>query len=373
MSLLKKILSRNKNSSKAKNSALDAFNKQYILTDKVLGAGSYAEVRLGRDRKSNAVVAVKIIDKTELSEREKKGLHKEVDILKSLNHQNVVRFYDYFEEENVMYICMEYCSGGELYEKVVRKDYTEGDVQRIIRKLALGLKYCKEKGVIHRDLKPQNLLLTETGDKGELKLADFNLSIKIDKDQAEFSLLQTMCGTPNYVSPEVLSQKPYSYKCDIWSLGVIAYLLLSGGHLPFHVDEEGELGKNLLLEKVRQGRWGFFPEESWRSVSDEAKDFLKRVMQPRPERRANYDQILNHVWLKGGENDVVIDSKDFQMSHFRRKMLAAGKAHQAIDVFNHLANVHKFDTAEQNREKQEFQTSFLSSLGQSSTEFPLVE
>eukprot|EP00924_Labyrinthula_sp_SR-Ha-C_P009653 augustus_masked-scaffold_22-processed-gene-2.43-mRNA-1 protein AED:0.08 eAED:0.21 QI:0/-1/0/1/-1/1/1/0/368 len=342
--------------SSSRDPKLAEFHKKYLLTDKILGTGSYAQVRLAKLKTTMDVVAVKIIRKGGLSKRELTGLHKEVNILSSLSHKNVVAIFDHYDTEKAMYIVMEYVDGGELFESLATKSYTEEDVKKVIFTLAQALKHCKENGVIHRDLKPQNLLLTRNG---EVKLADFNLSIKIDKDQANFSLLQTACGTPNYVSPEVLSMKPYSYKCDIWSLGVVTFLLLSGGYLPFNVDEEGEEGKDLLLELVRIGRWDFTPREAWKDISPDAKDFLRKVMEARPERRVNYDELLHHRWMKG-QYDNVIDNNHFKNSHFRRKMLAAGKSLQAVAAFQSLVDGKKIHKPQLNPEFS------LSGLGQSS-------
>jgi len=322
------------------------------MTDHVLGSGSYAEVRKARVKKTNEEVAVKIIDKTNLSARELKGLSKEVTILRSLRHKNVVRFYDSYEEPDVLYVVMEYVSGGELFHKIVSddKEFTEDDARKIIRTLAEALKHCKDRGVIHRDIKPQNLLLTREEEGGELKLADFNLSIQIDPEAVNFSILQTMCGTPNYVAPEILSQKPYDYKCDIWSLGVICYLLLSGGYLPFFVEEEGEEGKDLLLQKVRRGRWSFYPAEAWQHVSEDGKDFLLHVMERHPEKRYDYETLLAHPWLKSESNYArePINVKDFQASHYKRQMLCTSTVKEAVKYFHKLMGDTPADAAQVN-------------------------
>lgn len=333
--MFKRLLERSRGKGRG-GGAYGEFSKHYIMTDIVLGAGSYAEVRKARRRKTNETVAVKIIDKTGLSQRELKGLSKEVKILASLRHKNVVRFYESFEEEDVMYVVMEYVSGGELFQKIVSDDgFTEDDARKIIRTLAEALKHCKDNGVIHRDIKPQNLLLTSEEEGGELKLADFNLSIQMDPETVDFSILQTMCGTPNYVAPEILSQRPYDYKCDIWSLGVICYLLLSGGYLPFFVDEEGEEGKDLLLRKVRRGKWSFYPPEAWTNVSSDAKDFLLHAMERSPEKRFDYEALLAHPWIKTETDFAVqpINVKNFQQSHYRRRMLCTSAVKEAVNLF----------------------------------------
>lgn len=374
MSIFKKFLGKGIGKGKD-GSAFGAFSRNYVMTDIVLGSGSYAEVRKARKKKTNQVVAVKIIDKTGLSQRELKGLSKEVNILKSLRHKNVVQFYDSFEEEDVMYVVMEYVGGGELFHRIVSddQDFTEEDARKIIHTLAEALQHCKEKGVIHRDIKPQNLLLTTEEEGGELKLADFNLSIQIDPDSVNFSILQTMCGTPNYVAPEILSQKPYDYKCDIWSLGVISYLLLSGGYLPFFVEEEGEEGKDLLLQKVRRGRWNFYPPEAWQNVSNEAKDFLLHVMERNPEKRYDYETLLNHPWLKANKNfgRKAINVKDFKQSHYKRQMLCASAVKEAVKNFRDLMSDGVGE--EEKRERLEFEKQNLAMGASGESGFGLLD
>lgn len=336
LSLFKRLRARQNGENEE---SFGAFSKKYKMTEIVLGTGSYAEVRKAINRKTNQTVAVKIIDKSGLSPKELKGLEKEVNILKSLRHKNVVRFYDSYDEGDTMYVVMEYVSGGELFTRIVSDDevFLEKDVARIVRTLAEALKHCKDHGVIHRDIKPQNLLLTDTEGR-ELKLADFNLSIQLDPEAVNFSLMQTMCGTPNYVAPEILSQKPYDFKCDIWSLGVITFLLLSGGYLPFFVEEEGEEGKDLLLQKVRRGRWSFYPPEAWTNVSDLAKDFLKHVMERNPEKRYDYESLLSHEWLKDDAalSGQPIDLASTQFSHYKRKMHKTRIVFEACEAFKEI-------------------------------------
>lgn len=346
MGLFEKLLGKKK----TKNvGALAAFEKKYTMTDRILGTGSYAEVRLAIRKKDNEKVAVKIIDKENLSQKELRGLSKEVSILQSLRHKNVVKLHDWYEEPEVMYVVMEFVGGGELFEMILQKDapFTEGDARRIIGTLAEALKHCKDRGIIHRDIKPQNLLLTEPENGGHLKLADFNLSIQLDPDSVNFSVIQTMCGTPNYVAPEILSGKPYDFKCDVWSLGVICFLLLSGGYLPFYVDEEGALGKEKLLKKVKQGKWGFYPHEAWENVSEDAKDFLKKVMEKSPEKRLNYSALMNHPWLKSTQDTgCSIDTRAFQQSLYMQQLQCATTVMLAAKKFERIMRGEGKNTTE---------------------------
>ena len=321
-------------SKKAKDSN---FFKEYSLTTKVLGKGAYAEVRLGSSVATNEPVAVKIIDKHGMSKNDMKKLNKEVNILKALKHKHVVRVFQSYDEKDAFMIVMEYVKGGELFDKIVNEEegiFNEKRSRVIIRTIAEALKYCKDQGVIHRDIKPENILLTPEEDGGDIKIADFNLSKKISKEDVNFSVLETMCGTPNYVAPEVLSGTPYDYKCDIWSLGVITYLLLSGGYLPFFIDPATE-GRDALLRKVRKGNWKFQPDEAWANVSPEAKDLLKHMLKKNPAERYTYDQVLGHPWFKTNTDNMqtMIDLKPLIQLNEKRKLLVATKMKEAVNIF----------------------------------------
>ena len=266
-----------------------SFESKYRMANVVLGEGAYGKVVLAETLHGQEKVAVKLLKKSEMKEKDFSKMHKEVNILKSLNHPNVVRVYDFYDSEENFMIVMEFCDGGELFKKLVSEDqqYTEAKSREIILLLISALQHCNKHGVVHRDIKPENILLTNDG---TIKLADFNLSKQIDPDNVDFKLLETMCGTPNYVAPEVISGRPYDFKCDIWSLGVISFLLLSGGYLPFFVGPDQD--KDDLLRKVKKGVWGFTPESAWEDVSENAKEVVSNMLKKRPSKRLNYEQLL---------------------------------------------------------------------------------
>lgn len=276
-----------------------AFHEKYQLSDRVLGKGSYAKVQMGRNKATGESVAVKILYRKNMKKNDFKKVEKEVEILKKLRHKNVIQVYDAYAdlEENVYYIVMEYAAEGDLFKKIVDEEheFNENEARDIIRTLCRALKYCVDEGIVHRDIKPDNILISK--DK-VLKIADFNLSKLLSKYEIKFTVIETQCGTPNYVAPEVLSGKPYSYKCDVWSVGVIMFLLLSGGFLPFFPDSEhSEDARENLLRKVREGNWSFEPEDVWEDVSSDAKDLIKRMMRKKAAARLSYEEILGHPWI----------------------------------------------------------------------------
>ena len=232
-------------------------------------------------------VAVKIIKRTNLPVEDEIALRQEVEILTSLHHPNIVKCIDFFEEDKFFYVVMECLEGGELFDRIVKKTfYNEKEARDLVYILLSAIKFCHDHDVVHRDLKPENLLLTSTTDDAEIKLADFGFAVKV----SGMSSLTTQCGTPGYVAPEILMAQKYGKPVDMWSIGVITYILL-GGYPPFHDDNQRN-----LFKKIKKADFEFHPE-NWSSVSEEAKDLIKRLLTLNPEQRLTVDEALHHSWV----------------------------------------------------------------------------
>lgn len=170
----------------------------------------------------NSHWAVKCIDKASLSAEDEEALRVEVEVLQLVDHANIVKLKEVFDCQKTFYMVMEEMSGGELFDRIVEKEkYSEKEASLVVEKLARALLYCHAKGIAHRDLKPENLLYQSTDPDAEIKIADFGLAKLVKGD----SLMQTACGTPGYVAPEILEGRPYGAEVDMWSLGVITYIL----------------------------------------------------------------------------------------------------------------------------------------------------
>ena len=167
-------------------------------------------------------------------------------------------------------------------------------------------------------------------------MVDFNLSKEINVLDKEESLLETMCGTPNYVAPEILTGKKYDFKCDIWSLGVIAYLLLSGGYLPFFINPRKGEGRKGLLAKVKAGKWSFTPKKAWTNVSDSAKEFLLEILVKDPKKRLDYTQLLKHTWFQEDHSNNLIKLDNMRNFNHQRMMLGAHYAKQLETTLREL-------------------------------------
>lgn len=261
------------------------FNANYKLGE-VLGQGAYSTVKLAIHKYKHTKVAVKIVNRQDLSTADEDLLKQEVSIMQRLQHNHIIQLFDFFEEEKFYYLVLEYMDGGELFDRIVKKtSYNEKEARDVVRILVDALNYCHSKGIVHRDLKPENLLLTSKSDDANLKIADFGFAI-----QENGNFLSTQCGTPGYIAPEILERKPYGREVDMWSIGVITYILL-GGYPPFHDDNMRK-----LFKKIKKGEFTFHVEY-WKNISTEAKDLISGLLTVDTKKRLTAQDVLKHPWL----------------------------------------------------------------------------
>ncbi|XP_038902111.1 CDPK-related kinase 5-like [Benincasa hispida] len=235
-------------------------------------------------------VAVKIIPKSKMTTAIAiEDVRREVKILKSLSgHNNLVNFYDAYEDHDNVYIVMELCEGGELLDRILSRGgkYTEEDARAVMTQILYVVAFCHLQGVVHRDLKPENFLFTSKDENSLLKAIDFGLSDFAKPDER----LNDIVGSAYYVAPEVL-HRSYSTEADVWSIGVIAYILLCGSR-PFWARTESGIFKAVLKGDP------IFDEPPWPSLSSEARDFVKRLLVKDPRKRMSAAQALSHPWIK---------------------------------------------------------------------------
>ena len=266
------------------------FFDYYEMLDN-LGEGIFGSVKLGVEKKTNQRVAIKIIKKNKAKESDIELVRNEIDIMKLCFHPNVIHLLDHFENGEYIFIVMEYIKGGSLtdYFKKNEFNFSEKRAAEIIYQLAKGLKYLHKYGIIHRDLKPDNIMLTEASDKGNVKIMDFGLSKILGKKEKSTDGF----GTLTFVSPEVLIRKPYNKEVDIWSLGVILYLMLSGD-LPFDDpdDNEQNIAKAIVYQEVK------FPSEKFGNRSKAVIELIQRCLTKDPKSRIKVDEIIKSEWIK---------------------------------------------------------------------------
>jgi len=280
---------------------------------KELGRGGFSVVKEGVDRATGERVAIKFIEKKFVDQEELKLLGREIDIMKKVQHRNVLRLIEIYETDNHLSLVMELVNGGELFYKIVDKgSYSEREARDIIRQLVEGVDYLHSKGIAHRDLKPENLLCSENSEGVVIKIADFGLS----KAFANGSVLETSCGTPDYAAPEVLRMDgAYDKSVDLWSMGVITYVVLCG-FPPFYGKTQAH-----LFEKILNADYDF-PDPEWTNISEEAKDFIKRLLVLDIDKRYTTKQCLDHPWLKMGtvglEGNINVADKDYVRNYHKK-------------------------------------------------------
>jgi len=189
-----------------------------------LGRGTFAIVQRAYHRQTGKSYAVKIINRDSLGSDDEQSLQLEVEILNQLDHPNVVRLVEIFDEGEVIYLVMELMEGGELFDRIVEKEsYSEKMAADTIKPIVDAIRYCHELGIVHRDLKPENLLYETTQEHSNIKISDFGLARFVNGEYAT-----TACGTPGYIAPEVIQGNGYGQEVDYWSIGIILYVMLSG-------------------------------------------------------------------------------------------------------------------------------------------------
>ena len=257
----------------------------YQFLNKTLGEGSYGFVKVAQRRQDNALRAIKIIPKKKIKRPEL--LTREIAIMKQIEHPNIVKLYETYEDQQYLYLPMEICEGGELFDKIIEMGrFSEQEGCMLFLQMISAISYLHSKEIVHRDLKPENFLFSRKNIESKLKLIDFGLAKSITSGKK----MTTKTGTCYYVSPEILAG-PYNEKCDIWSLGVILFMMLSG-YPPFDGDNDKD-----ILESVKH-RELQFDESVWDTISSEAKDLITHLLDRNPSSRYSAEEVLNHRWIR---------------------------------------------------------------------------
>ncbi|XP_019353949.1 aurora kinase B isoform X2 [Alligator mississippiensis] len=253
-----------------------------------LGKGKFGNVYLAREKGSHFLVALKVLFKSQM---EKEGvehqLRREIEIQAHLRHPNILRLYNYFHDRRRVYLILEYAPRGELYKELQKcRRFDEQRSATIMEELADALIYCHAKKVIHRDIKPENLLL---GLKGELKIADFGWSV-----HAPSLRRKTMCGTLDYLPPEMIEGQPHNEKVDLWCAGVLCYELLVG-HPPFESASHTETYRRITKVDLR------FPP----TMPEGARDLIGKLLRHVPAERLPLRAVLEHPWVRANSRRVL--------------------------------------------------------------------
>uniref|UniRef100_A0A8C1U294 Serine/threonine-protein kinase DCLK2 n=1 Tax=Cyprinus carpio TaxID=7962 RepID=A0A8C1U294_CYPCA len=287
---------------------------------KVIGDGNFAVVKECVERSTGKEFALKIIDKNKCRGKEHL-IESEVAVLRRVKHPNIIMLIEEVDTPTELYLVMELVKGGDLFDAITSSTkYTERDASVMVFNLAAALKYLHRMCIVHRDIKPENLLVCEypNGIKS-LKLGDFGLATVVEGP------LYTVCGTPTYVAPEIISESGYGLKVDIWAAGVITYILLCG-FPPFRSE------KNLqedLFDQILVGHLEF-PSPFWDNITDSAKDLIGHMLQVNVEARYTAEDVLSHPWITENEDAAMENNM---------KMEVAGKLKKHFNSVQKQSNI----------------------------------
>jgi len=260
----------------------------------MLGEGSYGQVVKGEDKSTKAVRAIKAIDISKISDP--KRFEDEINIQQALDHPNIVKLFEVFKDAKRVYLVMELCTGGELFDRIVDEAekhegqaFGEARGASYMQQILGGIHYMHSHDFVHRDIKPENFLMQNKEGDAAIKIIDFGLAKCFTHGTS--SPMKTKAGTPYYVAPQVLGKDGYDEKCDVWSCGVICYILLCG-YPPFYGDKDEE-----ILRRVKSGVFEF-PSPDWDATSRPCKAFITQMLELDPKKRPSAQALLDHEWLK---------------------------------------------------------------------------
>ena len=255
-----------------------------------LGSGKFGLVKLGIHKKTGQKVAIKIMKKSTMDSSDLELVRTEIEILKICQHPNIIRLYNVFENADYLYIIMEYCYGGDLFSYLENRHFrlSEKRASTIIHQMATAVYYMHSFGVVHRDLKPENVLMTSTDEDSDIRILDFGLS----KILGPYEKCDEPYGTLTYCAPEIIIDEPYAKPVDLWSLGVMTYLMVSG-KLPFNSEDENEIARQVVYDEPNYTR-----NPVWKTISPECLDFIKRLLDKDQNKRMTIKEVLEHKWIK---------------------------------------------------------------------------
>ena len=245
---------------------------------KHLGSGKFGKVYLAREKQTHFIVVLKFIKKKQLIEcKLEKQLRREIDIQSHLKHPNILRLYGYFWDDQRIYLILEYAPDGDMFTELRKAHhFSEAKAANYAVQVMRGFQHLHENGVIHRDLKPENLLIS----CGVVKIADFGWSINsLDKRK-------TLCGTVEYLPPEMIMSQEYNFRVDYWAIGILTYEMLVG-QTPFDGENNTRIYENIRFLEYSYPKW----------ISNEAKDFIDRLLIRNPEERMSLETALRHPWI----------------------------------------------------------------------------
>lgn len=323
----------NKDSLEKWENALEAAVKsdisEHYQFGKALGRGAFGEVVEGYTLDTREKRAIKIIQRRETSKEE--HLLKEIEVLKTVNHDNIVRTYEIFNLKKAIYIVMENVSGGDLFDFISRHNtLSESQASQVMESLFRATKYLHERRIVHRDLKPENILCVNDRWPLEIKVTDFGFSRFAD----DRNLMTTSVGTAYFMAPEIITRSGYSTPVDLYACGVILYTILTG-RLPFPGRNLTEYFRNVVAGQPK------FPEMLWKGVSQAAQSLVRGLLQVDPEKRLTSFAALKHIWIERAAPDNIIKRDRSNLHHTDRKLLKPRASFVVISMVQKVKRIHE--------------------------------
>ena len=272
----------------------------YEIKNKI-GRGKFGLVKLGINKKTGEKVAIKILKKSSMDSLDLELERTEIEILKICQHPNIIRLIQVFENSDYLYIITEYCSGGDLLSYLTKRDFKlkEKRASNIIHQMATAVYYMHNFGVVHRDLKPENVLMVNSDENSDIRILDFGLS----KILGPYEKCTEPYGTLTFCAPEIIINEPYCKNVDLWSLGIMTYLMVTG-KLPFSSDKENEIARQIVYDEP-----DFNEYKTWKNISQECIDFVKRLLEKDQNKRMNIKEVLEHKWIKMHDDNKLSEKR----------------------------------------------------------------
>jgi serine/threonine protein kinase len=268
-------------------------------TKETIGEGNFAVVKKCIEKKSGKIYAVKIISKNKLSKKDFDLINHEKNYMKLIKHPNIVSLIDDFEDEKYIYFIMEYYKGGDLYSfiyehKKSEKNINEKTISKIIKTIAQSIQYLQYFGIVHRDLKPENVVFASKEDFSSLAIIDLGVAITLPYGAKS----KEQVGTLDFTSPEVFTNKPYDHKVDIWSIGIILYILLTAGRIyPFDCNSKDKKERDQIIGKKIVFLQQEYPDEFFGNKSKYLINLIDKTLEKSPDKRITIDEFLSNYWL----------------------------------------------------------------------------
>lgn len=299
----------------------------------ILGKGSFGVVKEATNRATGRRWAIKAVNKEKAGTSAVRLLEREVLIMKKIDHEHLIHLEEIYETSKRMYLVMELCDAGGVQKLLEqKKQFSEKETWTVIKQLAHAVAYLHDSDIVHRDLKLENILLSQPvgNELLNIKLTDFGLSY-VRGGVGSDSMMQSVCGTPIYMAPEVIDDLGYSQQCDIWSLGVIMYILLTG-RPPFVAETEEK-----LYELIKKGEVDF-SDPCWENIQESAKNFLLGMLKVDPAYRRTAKEILNHPWITG-DSEASETSNVLELMKMYREELRQGSENQEQEANNNISEM----------------------------------